>query len=51
MTKPTANNRSLQPAAGDERDFFFPKRNPPVTIRAKSHEEAEAKLDANKKEI
>lgn len=29
-----------------EREFFFPKNNPPVTIRATSQEEADKKLAA-----
>lgn len=33
-------------------EYFFPKANPPVTIRAISLEEAEEKLKAlNKKEV
>lgn len=28
----------------EEQDYFFPKHNPPVTIRATSREEAEEKL-------
>jgi hypothetical protein len=52
MTKPKASDRSMQPneSAGEEQNFFFPKRNPPVSVRARSREEAEAKLDANSKE-
>jgi hypothetical protein len=49
MTKPKASDRSMRPTDGDEHDFFFPKRNPPVSVRARSREEAEAKLDANEK--
>ena len=45
-----ASNRSMQPTEGEEREFFFPKHNPPVTVRAKTREEAEEKLNANAKE-
>lgn len=31
--------------------FFFPKRNPPVTVRATSLEEAERLLETNNKEV
>lgn len=31
--------------------FFFPKRNPPVSIRATSLEEAERLLETNHKEV
>lgn len=51
MTKPKASDRSMKPQEGEEQEFFFPKRNPPVSIRAKSREEAERILDANTKEI
>jgi len=27
-----------------EREYFFPKANPPITIKAKSRKEAEAKV-------
>jgi hypothetical protein len=52
MTKPKASDRSMQPdeKAHEEQSFFFPKRNPPVSVRAHSREEAEAKLDANSQE-
>jgi hypothetical protein len=46
------NDRAMRAAEpGEEQDFFFPKANPPVTIRAKTLQEAQAKLEAlNKKE-
>lgn len=31
-------------AQEEEQEFFFPKHNPPVTIKAKTREEAEEKL-------
>lgn len=31
--------------------FFFPKRNPPVSVRAASREEAESLLEDNPKEV
>lgn len=34
----------------EETAFFFPKANPPVTIWAKTREEAEEKLATNKKD-
>lgn len=38
---------------GAEREFFFPKHNPPATIKAKSRAEAEKKLQEldNPKEV
>ena len=41
--KVPANDRSMQPATvGDgNRTFFFPKRKPPVSVRAASRDEAE----------
>lgn len=33
-------------ASDSERVYFFPKANPPVSISAKSQEEAESKLKA-----
>lgn len=37
----------------EEQEFFFPKHNPPVTIKAKTREEAEEKLQEldNPKEV
>lgn len=34
----------------EEREFFFPKANPPRTIKAHSREEAEKKLNAKNKD-
>lgn len=47
-----ASNRQLKTdETGRKMEFFFPKENPPVTITARSREEAERKLAArNKKE-
>lgn len=58
MTKPRARNveavdRSMD-ARRTERSqvFFFPKRNPPVSVRAASLQEAEVLLEAtNRKEV
>jgi len=38
-------NRAVSPEP-DEQEYFFPKHTPPVTIKAKSREEAEEKLAA-----
>jgi hypothetical protein len=48
--KAEAKDRSMSPAEGQGRTFFFPKRNPPVSVRAASRKEAEALLDTNQKE-
>ena len=40
-------DRQMASSERIEREFFFPKNNPPVTIRAVSREEAEKKLAAN----
>ena len=32
-----------------EREYFFPKANPPQTVTAASQEEADKKLEANNK--
>lgn len=38
-------NRAISPEPDTkEQEFFFPKHNPPVTIKAKNREEAEKKL-------
>jgi hypothetical protein len=41
----------MDPEKGSRsRLFFFPKRNPPVSVRAASREEAERLLNTNHKE-
>lgn len=38
-------NRAITPDKGDELQlFFFPKHNPPISIKAANREEAEQKL-------
>jgi hypothetical protein len=39
-------DRQMASSERPEREFFFPKSSPPVTIRATSREEAEKKLAA-----
>ena len=48
-----ASDRSMEPEREARSElFFFPKRNPPVTIRAASREEAERLLeDPNPQEV
>ncbi len=42
-----SSDRSMEPSKADRSElFFFPKRNPPVSIRAASLEEAERKLSS-----
>jgi len=42
------NDRSMDTDREDRSEmFFFPKRNPPVSVRAASREEAERLLEAN----
>jgi hypothetical protein len=49
--KPEAADRSMQPEKGPSRLFFFPKRVPPVSVRAETQAEAERLLEAaNRKE-
>ncbi len=38
------SEKDREMAGAEERDYVFTKTNPPVTIRAKSQAEAEAKL-------
>ena len=49
----TEREEEIAPAPfEDEMMFFFPKNNPPVSIKAKTIEEAEEQLAArNKKEV
>ena len=48
--KIVSTDRSMDADKADRSEvFFFPKRNPPVSVRAASREEAEKLLD-NKKE-
>lgn len=48
----TASDRSMDTESeARSQIFFFPKRNPPVSIRAKSLEEAERLLETNHKEV
>lgn len=51
--KIATNNRAMSASEEDGKEvFFFPKRNPPITVRATSLEEAEKLLeDTNHKEI
>lgn len=43
-----ASDRSMDTEREDRsQTFFFPKRNPPVSIRAASREEAEKELEAS----
>jgi hypothetical protein len=45
------NRQATPEEAADLETYFFPKHNPPVSIKAASREEAEAKLAAlDKKE-
>lgn len=46
--KKNYKNRAMSTAVGWEalKEYFFPKANPPVTIKARSIEEAEEKLKA-----
>jgi len=47
-----ADNRSMDvPAQDSSRVFFFPKRNPPVSVRANTRAEAEELLDTNHQEV
>lgn len=41
------------PERDGEREFFFPRHSPPVTVRARTREEAERKLEEidNPKEV
>lgn len=50
--KPAARDRSMDETAPERSQvFFFPKHNPPVSVRAASREEAERLLaDPNHKE-
>lgn len=49
MPKKNYNNRAIKTEVGErENVYFFPKANPPVSIRAKTREGAEEKLKANK---
>lgn len=42
-----ASDRSMDSDRGDRSSlFFFPKRNPPTSVRAETREEAERLLDA-----
>lgn len=44
--KPVESDRSMDQKRDDRsRVFFFPKRNPPVSVRATSREEAERLLE------
>lgn len=44
--KPVASDRSMDQEREDSsRIFFFPKRNPPVSVRAATREEAERLLE------
>ena len=50
MAKPEGySDRQMKPKRA-EREYFFPKHNPPCTVKAKSRKEAEQKLNANKKD-
>ena len=51
MNKAYQNRQMTTETAARDRVYFFPKNNPPVSIRARSAEEAERQLAAlNKKE-
>jgi PDZ domain-containing secreted protein len=53
MGRIKSNDRQMTSEAKDDgtQVFFFPKNNPPISIRATSREEAERKLEAlNRKE-
>lgn len=40
------NDRSMDtPREGGSETFFFPKRNPPISVRAASREQAEKQLE------
>ena len=43
----TYSDRSMK-VEQPEREFFFPKANPPQTVKAKNREEAEKKLKNTK---
>lgn len=44
MKKNYSNRQMRSDTTGEGDLYFFPKNNPPVTIKAHSREEAEAKL-------
>lgn len=47
--KPKAQDRSMDVSRGEGGTlFFFPKRNPPASVRAPSRQEAEHLLDNEK---
>ncbi len=43
------NDRQMKPKKAPERTFFFPKANPPMSVKAASRAEAEKKLQAKTK--
>jgi hypothetical protein len=51
MAKLYKDRQMVTDNTGSEEVYFFPKHNPPISIRAKSQKEAEEKLAAldNKK--
>jgi low affinity Fe/Cu permease len=49
----TSNRHIKTDETGREIEFFFPKHNPPITIKARNREEADRKLAElnNNKEV